>query len=64
MDISIKQMRSKPVRLWKDIMFILFNNVTFHKKNRINRTRLLIRNNTQTAMTNMTRNRMLENKII
>ena len=27
MDISIKEMRSKPVRLGKDIMFILFNNV-------------------------------------
>ena len=30
MDISIKEMRSKPVRLWKDIMFILFNTVTFY----------------------------------
>ena len=26
MDISIKEMRSKPVWLWKDIIFILFNN--------------------------------------
>ena len=30
MDISIKEMRSKPVRLWKEIMFILFNTVTFY----------------------------------
>ena len=41
MDIYIKEMRSKPLRLWKDIMVILFNNVTFHLKNRLDRMRLV-----------------------
>ena len=42
-------MRSKPVRLWKNIMFILFNDVTFHYKNHIDRIRLVYRTEYQNS---------------